>query len=152
LTIADVLAGLQTGLINAVTVPPVGAVALQWHTQLDYVLDVPLLYVFGTVVLSSSSFSELSAADQETVRRLIGGALAAIDTRSRADHESALAALQQQGLKLVRPEGDEFAEWQSTADAASARMLEKGVVTQSGFDELNGYLREYRNGAATLVY
>lgn len=152
LTIADVLAGLQTGLINAVTVPPVGAVALQWHTQLDYVLDVPLLYVFGTVVLSSSSFSELSAADQETVRRLIGGALAGIDTQSRADHESALAALQQQGLKLVRPEGDEFAEWQSTADAASARMLEKGVVTQSGFDELNGYLREYRNGAATLVY
>ena len=33
LTIADVLAGLQTGLINAVAMPPVGAVALQWHTQ-----------------------------------------------------------------------------------------------------------------------
>ncbi|TDJ24893.1 MAG: C4-dicarboxylate ABC transporter, partial [Gammaproteobacteria bacterium] len=147
LTIADVLAGLQTGLINAVTIPPIGAVALQWHTQLDYVLDVPLLYVFGTMVITNSSFSKLAEVDQETVRRLVGAALARIDAQSRADHESALAALQQQGLKLVRPGVDELSEWQSSADAATARMLEKGVVTQLGYDELRRYLREYRSGA-----
>lgn len=147
LTIADVLAGLQTGLINAVTIPPIGAVALQWHTQLDYVLDVPLLYVFGTMVITNSSFSKLAEVDQETVRRLVGAALARIDVQSRADHESALAALQQQGLKLVRPGVDELSEWQSSADAATARMLEKGVVTQLGYDELRRYLREYRSGA-----
>jgi TRAP-type C4-dicarboxylate transport system substrate-binding protein len=146
LTMADVLAGLQTGLINAVTIPPIGAVALQWHTQLDYVLDLPLLYVFGTMVLSNSSFSKLSAADQETVRRLVGAALAGIDAQSRADHESALAALQQQGLVLMHPGADEFSEWQSYADAATARMLETGVVTQTGYDALNTYLLEYRNG------
>jgi TRAP-type C4-dicarboxylate transport system substrate-binding protein len=149
LTIADVLAGLQTGLINAVTIPPIGAVALQWHTQLDYVLDVPLLYVFGTMVLSGSSFAKLTETDQDTVRRLVGTALAGIDAQSRADHESALAALQQQGLMLMRPGANELSEWQSAADAASARMLEKGVVTQLGYDELNTYLLEYRNGAET---
>jgi TRAP-type C4-dicarboxylate transport system substrate-binding protein len=151
LTMADVLAGLQTGLINAVTIPPIGAVALQWHTQLDYVLDLPLLYVFGTMGLSNSSFSKLSAADQETVRRLVGAALAGIDAQSRADHESALAALQQQGLVLMHPGADEFSEWQSSADAGTARMLETGVVTQTGYDTLNTYLLEYRNGAEVSV-
>ena len=146
LTNGDVFAGLQTGLINAVTAPPILAVALQWHTQLDYVLDLPLLYVFGTMVLSNSSFSKLSAADQETVRRLVGAALAGIDAQSRADHESALAALQQQGLVLTHPGADEFSEWQSSADAGTARMLETGVVTQTGYDTLNTYLLEYRNG------
>jgi TRAP-type C4-dicarboxylate transport system substrate-binding protein len=144
---ADVLAGLQTGLINAIVFPPIGAVALQLHTQLDYVLDLPFLYVFGTMVLSNSSFSKLSAADQETVRRLVGAALAGIDAQSRADHESALAALQQQGLVLTRPGAGEYSEWQSSADAATARMLETGVVTQTGYDMLNTYLLEYRNGA-----
>jgi TRAP-type C4-dicarboxylate transport system substrate-binding protein len=152
LTFADVLAGLQTGLINAVTIPPIAAVALQWHTQLDYVLDLPFLYVFGTMVLSNSSFSKLSTADQETVRRLVGAALAGIDAQSRADHESALAALQQQGLVLMHPGADELSEWQSSADAATARMLETGVVTQTGYEALNTYLLEYRNGAEVSVH
>jgi TRAP-type C4-dicarboxylate transport system substrate-binding protein len=148
LTTPDVLAGLQTGLINAVATPPIGAIALQWHTQLDYLLDVPLLYVFGTVVLTNKSFSRLSEADQMTVHTVLGDALAAIDAQSRADHEAAFAALQNQGLTLLEPDSEQHSEWQAYADAASLRMLEKGVVTQSGFDALTGHLAEYRNGTS----
>ena len=48
--------GLQTGLIDAVATPLVGALALQWHNQLDYILDLPFMYIYardgaaGTVV------------------------------------------------------------------------------------------------------
>ncbi|MEX1267321.1 MAG: TRAP transporter substrate-binding protein DctP, partial [Woeseia sp.] len=37
LPITDVLTGLQTGLIDIVAIPPVVALALQWHTKVKYV-------------------------------------------------------------------------------------------------------------------
>ena len=39
LPIADVLTGLQTGLIDTIGSPSIGAIALQWHTQVDYALS-----------------------------------------------------------------------------------------------------------------
>ena len=144
LTIADVLAGLQTGLVNAVAMPPVGAVALQWHTQLDYILDLPLVYVYGTLVLSNRAFGKLSADDKAVVTDIVGSAVKELDRASRADHEAALEVLLKQGLERLVPSPAETAEWQSFADAGTERLLAKGVVTRAGFDALQGYLAEYR--------
>ena len=64
LTLPDVLPGLQTGLINTVAVSPIGAIALQWHTRVDYVTDIPLMYFCGVMTLTGKSFNKLSAQDQ----------------------------------------------------------------------------------------
>ena len=71
LTVVDVLPGLQTGLIDTVASPPVAAVALQWHTQLDYVLDIPLMYVYGLLAVSERRFRRLSDTDAAAVRRIL---------------------------------------------------------------------------------
>ena len=55
----DVLMGLQTGLINGIAAPPVGTLLLQWHTQVSYALDLPLLYVYGSFVISNKAFKKL---------------------------------------------------------------------------------------------
>jgi len=41
LSLADVLTGLQTGLIDTVATSAVGAIALQWHTQVKYLTEMP---------------------------------------------------------------------------------------------------------------
>lgn len=148
LTIADVLAGLQTGLINAVAMPPVGAVALQWHTQLKYVLDLPLVYVFGTLVLSERTFEKLSVADKEAMLRIVGATVRSLDKQARADHEQALVALVKQGMQMLTASPLEVAEWQSSADAGSKRLLERGVVTKEGFESLARHLAESRSSSA----
>ena len=51
LPIADVLTGLQTGLIDSIGSPPIGAIA-QWHTQVDYALELPLMYVYGLFAIT----------------------------------------------------------------------------------------------------
>ncbi len=40
LGLADVLTGLQTGLVDVVSGPPVAAVALQWFTKIKYAIEV----------------------------------------------------------------------------------------------------------------
>ena len=59
LPIADVLTGLQTGLIDSIGSPPIGAIALQWHTQVKYVTELPILYVYGLFTIAEKPFLRL---------------------------------------------------------------------------------------------
>jgi TRAP-type C4-dicarboxylate transport system substrate-binding protein len=149
LTIADVLAGLQTGLINAVAVPPVGAVALQWHTQLKYLLDLPLMYICGTTIVSEKALAKLAGADAAAVKLHISEAMRAIDAQNRKDAEATFNVLAKQGLSVLEPSVDEVAEWQSYADSATVKLLEKQVITQGGYDELMAHLESFRAGSGS---
>ncbi len=148
LTITDVLAGLQTGLIDTVAAPVVGVLALQWHGQLKYILDLPFMYVYAPMVLAQRPFERLSAADQATVRRLLGEAVRAADVGNRADHDEVWEVLQQQGLSLIRPSASEVAEWQRLADVASRDWVAEGVVSQALYDRFVALLAEYRAQAS----
>ena len=144
LSIADVYSGLQTGLINGVAVPPVGAIALQWHTQLDHVLDVPLLYVYGLLAVSEGQFKKLSEADQLLVREVMGEAVRQVNARSRKDHERAITALKAQGLLWHRPEALVVQEWQTFADQAIVKLVDEGFVSRPMYESLLRHLTDYR--------
>lgn len=144
LSIADVYSGLQTGLINGVAVPPVGAIALQWHTQLDHVLDVPLLYVYGLLAVGERQFSKLNEADQALVREVMGEAVRQVNARSRKDHERAIVALKSQGLLWHRPSEQVVQEWQAYAERAIVKLVEEGFVTRPMYESLLRHLSDYR--------
>ncbi len=60
LPITDVLTGLQTGLIDIIGTPPVGAIALQWYTKVDYVTDFPIVYSYAALVVEKKIMDRLS--------------------------------------------------------------------------------------------
>ena len=51
LSVPDVLVGLQTGLVDVVYAPPIGAISLQWFTKIKYMTDVNLIYLIGGLVI-----------------------------------------------------------------------------------------------------
>ena len=128
LSIADVLTGLQTGLINTIAAPPVGAIALQWYTQVKHALDMPLMYIYGTLAVSGRSFGKLSAADQAIVREHLNKAVADVDTLARKDHASAMAAMTAQGVQWTTPTAEQLVEWQSLAKTANDRYAAEGYI------------------------
>ncbi|MEM1434593.1 MAG: TRAP transporter substrate-binding protein DctP [Pseudomonadota bacterium] len=134
LTIGDVLGGLQTSLIDTIAAPPVGALTLQWHTRLKYVLDVPVLYTYGLLVVGERYFKKISAADQAIVREVMAAATAAVNERSRTDHAAALKVLEQQGLEFLEPRPEATAIFRSMAADANSRFVEEGLVTQPAWD------------------
>ena len=147
LAIADVLAGLQTGLIDAVAAPLVGALALQWHNQLDYILDLPFMYIYAVMVLPERAFGRLDDADQGIVRRLLGEAVRAADAGNRADHHAVREVLQQQGLTFIQPTAAEVRQWTVRANAASLDWIENGIVSAKYHDLLTSHLAAFRNSA-----
>ena len=144
LSIADVLSGLQTGLINGVAVPPVAAIALQWHTQLEYVLDLPFMYIYGTFVIHEPRFAKLSQADQAVVHAVMGKLVRDVNARNRKDHERAVKVLQAQGLAWHAPQTGEIVEWQTYADQASIDLVDDGIVSEALYEALIENLTAYR--------
>lgn len=147
LAIGDVLAGLQTGLIDTIAAPPVGTLTLQWHTRLGHVMDLPLLYTYGLLVVSQRQFKKIDAADQALVREIMARATAQVNTRSRDDHQQALGVLKAQGLVFTRPEDPDLAEFQRLADVANEALVEEGFVTPQAWQQLQAHRRAATGGA-----
>lgn len=148
LTIVDVLAGLQTGLIDTVAVPPTAAIVLQWHTQLDYILDLPFMYIYSVFMLDARQFARLEASDQELTRKTFRTFLARVEQQNYADHDRAVAALEKQGLTVLKPSDAEVAEWRAAADRATAAWVDNEILVREHVNLLEKTVATYRESAA----
>jgi TRAP-type C4-dicarboxylate transport system substrate-binding protein len=144
LSIADVRTGLQTGLINTVTTPPIGALALQWHTQIKYLLDEPFLYIFGVLAVDRKAFLKMSPGDQKIFREIMGRVFDDLDRRNREDNIKALETLRKQGIEFVKPSGGALKQWFQDASEVPKRLVETDRLSQEMVDTLEGLLRDYR--------
>ncbi len=145
LPLGDVLAGLQTDLVNAVAAPPIGVIALQWHTQIKYLTDMPLLYSLGVLAINKRVFKKIKPGDQKIVRDIMGKTFKAIDEKNKADNREALATLKSLGIKFVQPSEQQKNEWLKYAHAAQERVIADGVVSQAMVDRVDALLKEYRS-------
>ena len=151
LPISDVLTGLQTGLIDTVAAPPVGAIALQWFTKAIYLTDLPVTYVFGTVVVGAKAFNRIGPDDQRVVREVLTRTSREMDRASRNDDLEAREALANQGVTFVAPTEEMRARWDEIAAAATEKL-----VAQRGYDptilaEIRRLIEEYREGQSTAA-
>jgi len=145
LSIADVLGGLQTGLINSVAVPPVGAVALQWHTQLRHLTNLPLLYVYGLLTVAERPYGRLADTDQAVVRQVMEDIVGRVNARARRDHGQALEALRKQGLIFADVAEDELLKWRQQAQLAGRQLVDGGYISADLYRSLLAAISEYRS-------
>ena len=102
LPIPDVYTGLQTGLLNTVGINPTGAIALQWHTKVKHMVDRPLLFIMGFLVVDKKAFNKLSKDDQNHVHHAVSAAFTRLDSSNRKDDENAKKALAANGIRNCR--------------------------------------------------
>ncbi len=125
LPLSDVLTGLQTGLINTIITSPIGALALQWHTHVEYVVDLPLNYLAAMMVVDKKVIDELSEEDQVIVREIMGNVYKRIDEQNRVDNNAAREALIKQGVKFVKLSDVEKEEWDKLGISVTNDMIQK---------------------------
>lgn len=145
LDVGNVMTSLQTGVINSLVAPPVAALTLQWHSRLEYLTDLPLLYTWGMLAISDRHFSQLSEEDQETVREILDQTFADMDRRERESNLEALEAVRGQGIELVEPDDEQREQWQHYADRATEKLVEAGEVSEEMLQRLEDLLEEYRS-------
>lgn len=144
LSIADVRAGLQTGLIDTVATSPVGAIALQWHTQVKYLLDIPFLYLYAMLTVDKKAYQKLSPGDQKIVSDEMGRAFSEIGAENRQDDVKATQALKNQGIQFLTPSPDDMKEWQKVSETVPDRLLKSGKLSPAILKTFEDHLSDFR--------
>jgi len=144
--LTDVLTGLQTGLIDIIAIPPEVAVALQWHTRVKYVTNMPVAYGISFLAISKRIFDRLSADDQAVVREVLSAVYAKIDRSAPEESENAIRALETIGIQQVEPAPGQFAELQKTMSEFNREMAVDGAYPLDVYEEMLGYIDDFRNG------
>ena len=148
LTIGEVLPSLTTGVIDTVAAPPVAVLPLQWHGRLEYVLDLPFMYIYSPFVIYERALRDVNSADQAVLHRILSEAVAKADQRSRADHDGAWNALATQGLEFLSPKAAEVDAWRAAAADATSVWIDEGIVSQPMYAKLQAVLVKVRAGQA----
>lgn len=145
--VTDVMTGLQTDLLDSVTVPPVGAVVFQWHTRLKYITDLPIAYVYAAMLIDSKAFAKLSAADQLVVREVMEGIYRKFDQNGVTENNKALQALLENGLQMVKPDAADVSQWRGIVDESNRGLAMGGSFDAALLDRMQSLIREFQDSA-----
>jgi len=148
--VTDVMTGLQTDLLDSVTVPPVGAVVLQWHTRLKYITDAPIVYVYAALLIDRKAFGRLSAKDQQVVREVMEGIYRKFDQNGVRDNDQALQALLESGLQMVQPTPAEVVQWREIVSRSHQQLAGDGVFDMALLQRMQTLLDDYREGQVVM--
>ncbi len=144
LPLTDVLTGLQTGLIDTIGASPVAAIALQWHTRINYLTDAPIMYLYGALVLRERALKKLSPADRQILGEVMEKTVRQISAQTRRDNRSAREALKKQGIVFITPSKQELAEWKQVIQQSVDEMARRHAFSTELYREIGMLLTGYR--------
>ena len=150
--VTDVMTGLQTDLLDSVAVPPVGAVVFQWFTRLKYITELPIAYVYASLLIDRKAFSKVSEADQAIVREVMEGIYRKFDRYGAADNLEALQALLNNGLEMVSPNAMEVSEWRTIVSDSHRKMANDGTFDIELLDRVQELIADYRSDTAAVAH
>ncbi|UCF91478.1 MAG: TRAP transporter substrate-binding protein DctP [Desulfobacterales bacterium] len=143
LSVPDVLVGLQTGLVDVVYAPPTGAISLQWFTRVKYMVDVPLAYLLGGVVLKKDMYAQMPPAFQEVLDASFAKHMEQLKLAVRNENQEATRVMQKHGVQILTPSGEQVAEFKRLSDRAMQR-LSGHSFSQKVRQEVADHLETYR--------
>lgn len=147
LAMTDILPGLQTGMIDALPLTPLGVLMMQWFRSTPNMLDVGLAPLVGGLVIQKRTWDKISAADRAVMLKACARAEARLAREIPGQDRSAMEEMKKRGLTVNTPNAAGMAEWRALAQDFSTRMRGEMVPAEI----LDMALRErnaYRKGRA----
>ena len=149
LNMTDVLAGLQTGLIDAVMAPPAVALALQWHNHVKYMTDLPLVYIYSMLAMNDKAYKKIKQDDRSVVQEVMDRVFREVELDTRVDNQKALQALTSIGIETVEVPAEALVEWQAMADQSIGKLIQSGEISPESVQIYLKTLKTYREGSAS---
>ena len=101
LALPDVLSSMSTGIIDGAYAPPLGVLALQWQTQIKYLIDFPAAYSVGALLVSSKAWNKIGPQKQSKIRQIAKKYIQEANKLAKQDNAQALEQLKAMGVEFV---------------------------------------------------
>jgi len=145
LPLGDVLLGLQTGLVDVATSTPSGALILQWHTAIKYLVDLPVAYTIGSLLVDNQQVEHLSEGDQEIIFNQLHLASLELDQLAAQDNSEALEVLQSLGVEIITIDDAEIESWYQSVEDAMSSLSNRQDIEQTSLENILQFLGRQRN-------
>jgi len=101
LAITDVTTALNTGMIDTVYAPPLGAIALQWNLYVKTMTSLPLAHSTGAVLVARNFADKMPPELLKLLKEEFRSAMAELTVELRKQSRESIALLQKSGLRIV---------------------------------------------------
>ncbi|HSB67888.1 MAG TPA: TRAP transporter substrate-binding protein DctP [Burkholderiales bacterium] len=139
----DILPSLQTGLIDAVPLPPSIALASQVDRAAPHMLDLAYAPLVGAAVIMTKTWEAIPAAGRDALRRAATEAGKLVKADGRRESVESVEAMRKRGLQVHAVTPDIEAEWRRAVEAAYPTVRGR-IVPADIFDEVVKQLGAYR--------
>lgn len=144
---ADILPGLQTGLIDVVAMPPFYALSTQVYTAAPHMIQLDWAPLVGATVIKKDVWDRMAPEKREAMKAAAVEAGKQIKAASRKESDDAVDTMREKwGLKVHKPTAEEIGAWRKTCEAIYPEIRGK-IVPEKIWDDVVGWLQEYRAGS-----
>lgn len=141
LSITDVTTALNTGMIDTVYAPPLGAVALQWNLYVKTMTALPLAHSTGAVLVAKNVIDNMPPDLVKLLKEEFQRAMAELTGELRGQSRESITLLQKGGLQIVPvPDEPELKAFYKVHDHV-ARALEGSVYPKDVLDRVYAILK-----------
>jgi TRAP-type C4-dicarboxylate transport system substrate-binding protein len=143
----DILPNLQTGLINAVPLPPSIALAGQVDAAAPHMLDLAWAPLVGATVITKRTWDAIPPEGRDALRKAAAQTGKLMKADGRRESVESVEAMRRRGLKVHALPPDVEAEWRREVEAAYPKVR-GAIVPADMFDEVVRQLTAYRAARA----
>ena len=139
LGVPDVLASLETGLIDGFPASPYAAIALQWYAKASYVTNLKLSMGIGASVMSLDKWNALDDDLKAIFNEVSAESQSRLLSRIRRANAMAVKTLQKKGLSVVEPQAIDA--WTGVADKVRQSLVGSAFPADL-VAKLDGHLKD----------
>ena len=150
LAATDILPSLQTGLIDAVPLPPLYALLDQVFGIAKYMNDIKWSPLVGTTVIAKPAWEKLPAGQRAEMLAAAREAGDELRQSIRKMGDDAVTAMRNRNLVVSHADAADEEEWRRETESMYPRIRGK-IVPADLFDEVLRLRDQYRSGANARV-
>lgn len=140
----EILTGLQTGMYDMLTMPPVMALSGQVYRNANHMLNLNWNPLVGALAVSKKTWDRLPASKQKLLAAAATKAGDEIRAAGRRESQLAVKAMQKRGLQVHEPDAADVADWEKFAAKLYPEIRGK-IVDAKLFDALQAAVKKYRS-------
>lgn len=147
----DIMAGLQTGLIDAVASPPIYALAQQWFGILNHMLAMRWGLLSAGVIIDNRTWKKIKPIHQSAIMDISKMVGKKMQRKNREDENQAVEVMKEYGLEVHFLTTDQYDHWSDLVktwypdirgNVVSEKIFDKVVSIKAEKDSLDQLMRE----------
>jgi TRAP-type C4-dicarboxylate transport system substrate-binding protein len=134
--------GLASGLINAMSVPPIAALSFQWFGQAKHMTDLRFVALVGALIVDKRTWNRLPKALRPKLHAAARRAGARLQEARKVGLE-AIAVMQDYGLEVHDVPPEVYLEWERRAQLGYGPFIGRTVPARL-VEEVKAHRDDYR--------